>query len=402
MQFLKDEIETLRHRSLLRKMRMIRGAQGPDVLMDGKRVVLLCSNNYLGLAGDPRLTDAALRAMEKYGLGAGGSRLISGNMEAHEELEDRIARFKKTEAALVFGSGWHANVGTISAVVDRNDLVLSDELNHASIVDGCRLSRAETVVFPHKDLDALSRALKTSRHRRRLVVTDGVFSMDGDVAPLPEIADLCEKYGAILMVDEAHATGVFGEHGGGIIEHFGLEGRVDIIMGTLGKALGCYGAYIAGTHDLIEFLQNKARTFIFSTSLPPSLCAAARKAFDIIEEEGWRREALWTNIRVFSEELKNVPVSGMTYETQIFPLLIGDERTTMALCGELFDQGIFCQGIRPPTVPAGTSRLRLTLMATHTQEHLSKTMAALKKIFLELFPSPDPSLMGARGEGEGL
>lgn len=384
MQFLREEIEDLEIEGLLRSLRLVQpgseGPQGPVVAHNGKNVVLMCSNNYLGLAGDPRLIESAVEAIKKYGIGSGSSRLISGNMKPHEELEDRIARFKGTQAALVFTSGWHANIGTISALADKGDLILSDELNHASIVDGCRLSRAKVSVYPHCDLNALEKALKASRHRRRLIVTDGVFSMDGDIAPLPEIAGLSSKYDAMLMVDEAHATGVFGKYGQGIVEHLGIQETVDIRMGTLGKAIGCSGAYIAGSRDLIGFLMNKARSFIFTTSLPPALCAAAKRAIDIVEEEGWRRERLWENVRLFSKGLSgflNIPPAP---SSPIVPVNIGEEKRTMKICEELLDAGVFCQGIRPPSVPPGTSRLRITLMATHTREHLEHALNVLRNV----------------------
>jgi len=368
----------------LRSLRLVQpgseGPQGSVVAHNGKNVVLMCSNNYLGLAGDPRLIESAVEAIKKYGIGSGSSRLISGNMKPHEDLEDRIARFKGTQAALVFTSGWHANIGTISALADKGDLILSDELNHASIVDGCRLSRAKVSVYPHCDLNALEKALKASRHRRRLIVTDGVFSMDGDIAPLPEIAGLSSKYDAMLMVDEAHATGVYGKYGQGIVEHLGLQERVDIRMGTLGKAIGCSGAYIAGSRDLIGFLMNKARSFIFTTSLPPALCAAAKRAIDIIEEEGWRRERLWENVRLFSKGLAGFLKIPFTPSSPIIPVNIGEERRTMKICEELLAAGVFCQGIRPPSVPPGTSRLRITLMATHTREHIEYALNALRNV----------------------
>jgi len=384
MQFLREETEELKSEGLFRSMRLVQpgpeGPQGPVVSHGGKNVVLMCSNNYLGLAGDPRLKESAVEAIKKYGIGSGSSRLISGNMKPHEDLEDRIARFKGAQAALVFTSGWHANIGTISALVDKGDLILSDALNHSSIVDGCRLSRAEVSIYPHCDINALEKALKASRHRRKLIVTDGVFSMDGDIAPLPEIAGLSRKYNAMLMVDEAHATGVFGKYGQGIVEHFGLQETVDIRMGTLGKAIGCSGAYIAGSRDLIGFLVNKARSFIFTTALPPALCAAAARAIDIIEEEGWRRDRLWENVRLFSKGLAGFLNIPFVLPSPIIPVNTGDERRTMKICEELLDAGVFCQGIRPPSVPPGTSRLRLTLMATHTREHLEHALNALRNV----------------------
>lgn len=378
---LREELESLRAGGLLRSTRLVQGAQGPDVIMDGKRVVLLCSNNYLGLAGDPRITKAAAEALERYGVGSGASRLISGTMEPHEALESRIAAFKGTEAALVFTSGWHANVGAIAALAGRGDLIMSDELNHASIVDGCRLSRASVCVYSHCDLNALEDGLKSSRHRRRLIVTDGVFSMDGDIAPLPEMADLARQYNAMLMVDEAHGTGVFGRHGRGIVDHFGLGDMVDIQMGTLGKALGCFGAYIAGGRDLIEYLLNRARSFIFTTALPPALCAAAVRAIDIAEGEEWRRERLWGNVRLFSEGLRAGGIAAGHAKSPIIPLIVGDETRTMTLCRDLLEKDVFCQGIRPPTVLPGTSRLRMTVMATHTHEHLTLALNALDGTF---------------------
>ncbi len=384
--FFTDESVSLKAGGLWRALRLIRGAQGPEVTLDGRSVVLLCSNNYLGLAGDPLLGDALIEGAGRYGMGSGASRLVSGNMEAHEELESRIARFKGTESALVFSSGWHANVGALQALAGPGNLVLSDELNHASIVDGCRLSRAEIAVYPHCDLGALESALRRSAHPRRLIVTESLFSMDGDVAPLREISGLADRYGALLMVDEAHATGVFGDGGRGIVEQLGLRGRVDVQMGTLGKALGCYGAYIAGGRDLIEYLMNRARSFIFTTALPPALCAAASCAVGIVERDEWRRERLRENVRHITAGLKDLGMVPGGSPSQIIPLLIGDEGRTMEVCARLLEEGVYCQGIRPPSVPPGTSRLRMTVMATHTRAHLDTALAAMGKILPALAP----------------
>lgn len=376
-QVLRNRLEELKERGLHRHLCLISGAQKPAVTLDGKEVVLLSSNNYLDLANDPELKRAAAEALERYGCGAGASRLISGSMELHTELEERLAKFKGTEAALVFSSGYHANIGVISALMGAGDIIFSDELNHASIIDGCRLSRAKVRIFRHKDMghleELLASALPTGQ---RLIVTDSVFSMGGDAAPLREIVTLARRYRAWVMVDEAHATGVFGPSGAGVVEEMGLKGQIEVQMGTLGKALGSFGAYVAGSRVLIEWLINRARSFIYTTALPPPVLAAALAALDVVRNEPERRRRLWQNAAFFKQGLIRLGYRLGETQSPILPVLIGDADKTMALCAALLKRWVFAQGIRPPTVPEGTARLRVTPMATHTQEQLGRALVA--------------------------
>ena len=367
---------------LLRNLVRLDSAQGPRVTVDGKPVVLLCSNNYLGIAEHPALKQAACDAMERYGVGSGASRLVSGNTEMHEELERRIAVFKGAESAILFNSGYAANTGIIPAVAGEGDLVLSDQLNHASIIDGCRLSRARTEVYRHRDMDHLESLLRSNAAPRKLIVTDGVFSMDGDIAPLPDLVELAERYDAILMVDDAHATGVLGKHGRGTAEHFGLEDRVPIQMGTLGKALGSFGAYVAGDRDVVHYLVNTCRSYVFSTSLPPAVCAASIAAINVLETEPWRKDKLWENRNLLARGLSSLDIGLYPSETPIFPLLVGRSGQALQASQEAFLQGIFITAIRPPTVPEGSARLRATVMATHSEEDIAqavKTFGVLKE-----------------------
>lgn len=360
---------------LLRNLVRLESSQGPRVTVDGKPVVLLCSNNYLGLAEHPALQKAARDAMERYGFGSGAARLISGNSELHEELERRIAAFKGAESAILFNSGYAANTGVIPAVAGEEDLVLSDRLNHASIIDGCRLSRARTEVFRHRDMDHLESLLRSNTTaRRRLIVTDGVFSMDGDIAPLPDLVRLAERYDAILMVDDAHATGVLGKQGRGTAEHFGLEGRVHIQMGTLGKALGSFGAYVAGARDVVRYLLNTCRSYLFSTSLPPAVCAASIAALDVLEAEPLLREKLRENRNRLAHGLASLGVSTAPSETPILPLMVGSSAQALQASQMAFAQGIYVTAIRPPTVPDGSARLRATVMATHSEEDIDQAV----------------------------
>lgn len=382
-----EELKMLKAQGLHRKMRRIAGSQGSKVVVDGKESLLLCSNNYLGLAAHPRLAEAAISAVERYGTSSGASRLVSGNMELHALLEERIARFKGTEAALVFNSGYAANSGIIPALVGKGDVVFSDRLNHASIVDGCLLSRATMVRYPHNDPAALRRLLE--RHEtsgRRLIVTDGVFSMDGDLARLRELAELKREFGALLMVDDAHGTGVLGDTGRGSAEVQGVLDSVDIHMGTLGKALGSFGAYAAASEEIVDYLANHVRSFIFSTSLPPAVLAASLAAIDLIDspEGAALRQQLDRNTVFFREGLRSAGFDTMGSETQIVPLFVGGAEQTMEFTARLLEEGIFAQGIRPPTVPAGTCRLRCTLMATHTEEDLAVALERMAKIGREL------------------
>ncbi len=358
-------LEELRAAGLFRELRVIESAQGSKVRLDGREVLLLCSNDYLGLAGDPRLRTAAAEAAERWGAGAGASRLVSGNMALHARLEEELAAFKGTQACVLFGSGYLANTGVIAALAPAGAVVLSDELNHASIVDGCRLARAETVVYPHADLDGLAHALHAHRGRETVIVTDAVFSMDGDLAPLAGIVELARRHGARVVVDEAHATGVVGPTGRGLVAELGLEDEVDIVVGTLGKALGSYGAFVCCTTSVAAFLVNRARTLIFSTALPPPSLGAALEALRIVREEPEIVARLHRNAHVLREGL------GMPPEPMpIVPLIVGEPDAAMALCEAALRRGVFAQAIRPPTVPHGTSRLRLVAMASHREDDL--------------------------------
>jgi 8-amino-7-oxononanoate synthase len=367
-----ERLEELRESGLHRRMRLVGGAQGPRVLLDDRPVLLLCSNNYLGLADHPRVRKAAAEAALLWGAGAGASRLISGNMEPHRQLERRLAAFKGYEAALLFGSGYLANSGAIAALAGRGEVVFSDELNHASIVDGCRLSRAETFVYRHGDVEHLAWGLRRAEGRAALIVTDGVFSMDGDVAPLAQLARLARDHGCRLMVDEAHATGALGPGGRGSVAAAGLGGEVDVVVGTLGKALGSYGAYVCASAELTEYLVNAARPFIFSTAPPPPALAAALAALDLLEAEPGRPRRLRANAAALREGLlaEGLPAAGS--KTQIVPLRVGEATLTMELCERLLARGVFAQGIRPPTVPAGSCRLRFSVMATHEEADLRR------------------------------
>ncbi len=367
-----ERLQELRSRGLYRHLRLVDGPQGPQVLLAGKPVLLLCSNNYLGLADHPLVREAAAEAAMHWGAGAGASRLISGTMEPHVELEASLADFKGYESALLFGSGYLANTGTIAALAGKGEVVFSDELNHASIVDGCRLSRAETFVYRHGDMDHLAWGLRGAGERASLVATDGLFSMDGDVAPLPELLNLARRHGCRLLVDEAHATGAVGPRGRGSVAAAGLSGEVDVVVGTLGKALGSYGAYACASSETIEFLVNTARPFIFSTAPPPPAVAAAAAALELLRSEPKRVEQLQANGGVLRSALAAEGLRAGRSRSQIVPLEVGDPGQTMELCERVLERGIFAQGIRPPTVPAGSSRLRFTVMATHRPAELEQ------------------------------
>jgi 8-amino-7-oxononanoate synthase len=378
--FIQAELAAIREAGLYRRLRRVENEQGPTLILDGREVINFSSNNYLGLANHPALAEAAKKAIDLYGCGSGASRLISGNMALHEELESRLAAFKGTEAALVFNSGFQANTGILSTLTGEGDVIFSDALNHASVIDGCRLSRAKTFVYAHGDLDRLESALKQAGGaRRRLIVTETIFSMDGDEAPLAGIVDLAEEYGAMVMVDEAHATGVFGPNGAGVVAKLGLGDRVAVQMGTLGKALGGFGAYVAGSRALRELLINRCRSFIYTTSLPPAVTAMAIAAIDLVEREAERREALWRNCQALKEGLSGLGFFLAESQSPILPLVIGDPALCMKFSERLLDHGVFAQGIRPPTVPPGTSRLRITVMATHTREQLDRALKAFEE-----------------------
>jgi 8-amino-7-oxononanoate synthase len=360
----------LRDRSLYRRMRMISGPQGPRVLLDGRPVLLLCSNNYLGLADHPRVREAAADAAMRYGAGAGASRLVSGNMRIHRRLEERLADFKGYPSALLFGSGYLANTGVIQALAKPGEVVFSDKLNHASIVDGCRLAGAETFVYDHADMDHLAWGLREAEGRGSLIVTDGVFSMDGDVAPLTQIVELARRYDARVMVDDAHGTGTIGPAGRGAVAAAGLEDEVDVLVGTLGKALGSYGAFVCCEREMAKYLVNSARTLIFSTALAPPQVAAAMAALELLREEPRRVERLQRNARVLREALAEQGMPCGTGETPIVPAIVGEADDAVAAGERVLERGVFAQAIRPPTVPDGSSRLRLTVMASHTKTEL--------------------------------
>jgi len=387
MSIFQDELEQLRSSGLYRSMRLVQGGQGGRVVVDGQEALLLCSNNYLGLADHPRLKEASMLAAEAYGVGSGAARLVSGNMTLHRLLEERLAAFKGTGAAILFNNGYSANLGIIAAVVGRGDTIYSDRLNHASIIDGAVLSRAKLLRYAHNDMAELRRLLETNQGSgRHLIVTDGVFSMDGDIARLEEIATLKNEFGALLMVDDAHGTAVLGERGRGSAELCGVSSAVDIQMGTLGKGLGSFGAYAAGSADLIAYLRNKARSFIFSTSLPPAVLAASLAAIELVDsaEGAVLRSRLQANTRLFSEALRKSGFDTLGSVTQIVPLLVGEAQQAMHFSRLLLEKGFFVQGIRPPTVPAGSSRLRCTVMATHEPDELREAAAAIATIGREL------------------
>lgn len=370
-----QELEQLESRGMRRRLRTLAGSQGPRVWLEGQEVLLLCSNNYLGLATHPALIEAAIAATALYGVGTGGSRLISGSMEPHAQLEEALAAFKGSQAALLFNSGYAANTGILQGLFGADDLIFSDAINHASIVDGCRLSKARTLIYPHADvaaLEALMLAEAPNRKGRWVIVTDGVFSMDGDLAPLPELVRLKQRFDALLMVDDAHGSGVLGARGRGTAEHLGCQGQIDLQMGTLGKALGCAGAYLAADRAVIDTLINRSRSFIYSTSLPPAVPAAALAALQLVDSaEGARlRQALERNRRCFAERLQQGGCDLLGSQTQIVPVLTGEPAPTMTAALRLLEAGVFIQGIRPPTVPPGSCRLRATVMAQHTEAEL--------------------------------
>jgi glycine C-acetyltransferase/8-amino-7-oxononanoate synthase len=368
---IEDHLESLRESGLYRKLRVISGPQGPRVLLDGRPVLLLCSNNYLGLADHPRVREAAAEGAMRWGVGAGASRLVSGGMTVHRRLEEQLAEFKGTDACVLFGSGYLANTGVVSALARQGEVVFSDALNHASIIDGCKLAKAETFVYRHSDMDHLEWGLQEAGGRGSLIVTDGVFSMDGDIALLEEIVEVAARYDARVMVDDAHGMGALGPGGRGSVADAGLEDEVDIVMGTLGKALGSYGAYVACDKPMAKYLVNCARTIIFSTALPPPAVAGALAALEMLRESPGLVEKLQRNGQVMREALRHEGLDVPTEcETQIVPLVVGGAHETMAACEAALAAGVFAQGIRPPTVPEGTSRLRLAVMASHTKSEL--------------------------------
>ncbi|HEX5482024.1 MAG TPA: glycine C-acetyltransferase [Terriglobia bacterium] len=382
LQYLADELKKLREQGLYQKLRILQGEQLPVARFDGREVINLSSNNYLGLNTHPKLRQRALEAIEKFGVGSGAVRTIAGTMTIHMELEEKIAQFKNVEASVVFQSGFTANAGTVAAIIGPGDVIVSDELNHASIIDGCRLSKAEIKRFPHKDMDACEKLLKdlAGSKGRKLLVTDGVFSMEGDIAPLPQLVELAEKYGCIMMIDDAHASGVLGRNGRGTVDHFNLHGRVDIQVGTLSKAIGALGGYACSTRDAIEFLYHRARPFLFSTSHPPSVAATCLAAFELLDEEPQLVEQLWKNTRSFKESLRQLGFNTGMSETPITPIIVGDAALAHQFSKELFENGVFAQGIGYPTVPKGQARLRTIVTATHTQAQLAQALKTLESV----------------------
>jgi len=383
--YLTTELNALKEQGLYRSLRILEDEQKPQTTFDHRSVVNLSSNNYLGLTTHPRLRARALEATSKYGVGTGSVRTIAGTMDIHMELERRLAEFKKTEAVVVFQSGFAANAGTVSAVLNKDDVVISDELNHASIIDGCRLSRAAIKVFPHKDVAAARTVLQSlPAAQRKLLITDGVFSMDGDLGPLPGLCDLAEEFGCIMMVDDAHASGVFGQNGRGTIDHFAVHGRVDIQVGTLSKAIGVLGGYVAGTRALIDFLYHRARPFLFSTSHPPAVAAACIAAIDVLMEEPHIIDRLWENTRFFQSGLASLGFNTGSSQGPITPVIVGDGALAMKLSDRLFDAGVFAQGIAFPTVAIGKARVRTIVTATHTRDELQFALDTFGKVGREL------------------
>jgi len=379
-----QKLQEMKEKGLYRELRYLETAQGPRTIMDGRDVLLLSSNNYLGLCSDERLKRAAISAIEKYGVGSGGSRLITGSYDIHRELEKRLAHFKGTEACIVFNTGYMANLGTITSLADRNWVIFSDSLNHASIIDGCRLSGAETVVYKHVDMDDLQRKVMKYNGRPGLIVTDGVFSMEGDIAPLPEIVAIARRHGILTMVDDAHATGVLGPNGGGTSDYFRLKGDVDIQMGTLSKALASEGGYVAGKRCLIDYLRNRARSFIFSTALAPHTISVSLNALSIVMNEPEPRRSLLYNASWFQTRLRSAGFNVKETRTPIIPVIIGEPDLTVQFSRRLMEEGVHIPAIRPPTVPAGASRLRITLMATHTREDMEFALQKICEVGQEL------------------
>lgn len=386
LRYLTEELDRLREQKLYQKLRILETEQLPLSRFDGHEVINLSSNNYLGLTTHPKLRKRALEATEKWGVGSGAVRTIAGTMAIHMELEEKIARFKQVDASVVFQSGFTANAGTVSAILGREDVIISDELNHASIIDGCRLSRAEIKVFPHKDVGACEKILKDLAGRKchKLLITDGVFSMEGDIAPLPQLVELAERYGCIMMIDDAHSSGVLGRNGRGTVDHFNLHGRVDIQVGTLSKAIGALGGYVCATQDTIDFLYHRARPFLFSTSHPPSVAATCIAAFEVLEGEPQLIAQLWSNTEFFKAGLRKLGFNTGMSETPITPVIVGDAALAHEFSRQLFAAGVFAQGIGFPTVPHGKARIRTIVTATHTVEELTRALEILAQVAKKL------------------
>src|SRR5436309_424307 len=382
LQYLSDELAKLREQKLYQKLRILETEQLPVANFDGKEVINLSSNNYLGLTTHPKLKEAAVQAVEEFGVGSGSVRTIAGTMTLHMELEEKIAKFKQVDASVVFQSGFAANAGTVQAVLGKEDVIISDELNHASIIDGCRLSRAEIKVFPHKDVEACEKILQEIQDRggRKLLITDGVFFMDGDIAPLPALVELAEKYGCIMMIDDAHSSGVLGRNGRGTVDHFNLHGKVDIQVGTLSKAVGVLGGYVCGSRDLIDFLYHRARPFLFSTSHPPGVAASCLAAFDILEQEPERIQNLWDNTKYFKQGLASAGFNTGMSETPITPVIVGEAKTAHQFSASLFEEGVLATGLGFPTVPEGKARVRTIVTATHTRQELDRALEVFQRV----------------------
>ncbi|NMB26453.1 MAG: glycine C-acetyltransferase [Tissierellia bacterium] len=386
LNYLKQKIEDLKKEGIYRKLPVLEGANEAEIILNGKKVINLSSNNYLGFANHPRLKKGAIEAVEKYGAGAGAVRTIVGNMSIHEELEDLLSEFKREEAAFIYQSGFNCNAGTIQAITEKGDLIISDELNHASIIDGTRLSKADRKIFNHSDIDHLEQVLKENRDKYNnvLIITDGVFSMDGDIAKLPEIVELAEKYEAMTYVDDAHGSGVLGESGRGTVDHFNLHGRVDFSIGTLSKAIGVVGGYVAGSNTMYEWLNHRARPVLFSTTLPPAAAGAIIEAIKMLMESTEYTDKLWANADYFKKKLGTLGFNTGHSETPITPVIIGDEAKTMEFSRKLLEKGVFVSGIIFPTVPRGTGRVRCMVTAAHTEEQLDRAVDIFEQVGKEM------------------
>jgi len=381
LQFLKEEVEKLKSENLFTTLPVLTSPQGARVTINGKAVLTLSTNNYLGFANHPRLAAAAKKAMDKWGFGAGAVRQIAGTMEIHNEAEEQLAKYKHTEASLIFVAGIAANRGTIQVLMGEGDAIISDELNHGSIIDGVRLTKSEKKIYPHMNMEGLEKALKeTQSAKRRLVVTDGVFSMDGDIAPLDQIVELAEKYDAITMVDDAHGDGVLGKDGRGIVDHFNLHGRVDIDMGTLSKAFGCLGGYIAGRQELRDYLINRSRSFIFTTAHPPCVTGAIMEALKVVQDEPQHLKRLWENTKFFKEGLRDLGFNIGHSQTPITPVIVGESAAAQKLSKTLFDHGVFAKPIVFPLVAKDAARIRNIVTAEHTTEDLQFALDVYKKV----------------------
>lgn len=380
------EIKSIHDNNLFRYLTELQSGQYPEVLIDGEKNILLASNSYLGLSVDPRVVEASKNALLKYGTGSGGSRLVSGSSDLHRKLEERIAEFKNTESAILFSSGYLANVGTISTLVGPDDIVFSDELNHASIIDGCRLSKASVAIYKHLDLEHLVELLNENKnYKKKLVVTDTVFSMDGDLVNLRELVKITDQFGCMLMIDEAHSMGVLGERGSGATEFFDVENKVPVVMGTLSKAVGSLGGYVCGSRKLTDFIRNRVRTYIFDTSLPPATLAASLVAIDIIEKEKNRREHLWKIIEKFKSGIEKIGLEVLPSNSAIIPVLIGEPEPTLNFAKLLRERGVYTPAVRPPSVPAGKCRIRSSLMATHTENQIDSALKCFKEVYDMLY-----------------